>query len=455
MPTTRSTVEEQPQESIQTIRERRYASRKKRNNVNAQSPKQKIMMQFLNAMIEFDKQRILWSEPKERASITLESIEDRVYKGKYKDLGSFKTDIDTLFLSVLPSHSSKDDMNTFKSLYQFAQNCLKFESNRLGEEIDNKQELYKTIALFRPSIDGYVFSDTLVKDPTSTPSHQLPQNIHEMVVYPSQPAKKEEIPTLKQTIAPPPNYPPKMIKHEDKPVVPIQWLDFGAFSSFAPTFDSNNANVSYESTYIGREAKRVKRSKPKEEENAKELNEAWLAKEGLDMKQLLDAIEDKKPDSVEEELAENYQFLQRLIEYQESRIEKGESVDEQELQTVKLLQKNITNMLSRLPPNATANNTEIIEKTMENIPSCEPAYRGSLQPHKIFSYPTTEKAENLPPYANLTPTYTKENWRLVKVPAVNDNSLISMVEQQQINFYTKPPAFVPPQQPFIQHQPRK
>lgn len=231
--------------------------------------------------------------------------------------------------------------------------------------------------------------------------------------------------------------------------------------------------MSYESTYIGREAKRVKRSKPKEEENAKELNEAWLAKEGLDMKQLLDAIEDKKPDSVEEELAENYQFLQRLIEYQESRIEKGESVDEQELQTgklksnnkknqminkgnvVKLLQKNITNMLSRLPPNATANNTEIIEKTMENIPSCEPAYRGSLQPHKIFSYPTTEKAENLPPYANLTPTYTKENWRLVKVPAVNDNSLISMVEQQQINFYTKPPAFVPPQQPFIQHQPRK
>ncbi|EIE80147.1 hypothetical protein RO3G_04852 [Rhizopus delemar RA 99-880] len=425
MPTTRSTVEEQPQESIQTIRERRYASRKKRNNVNAQSPKQKIMMQFLNAMIEFDKQRILWSEPKERASITLESIEDRVYKGKYKDLGSFKTDIDTLFLSVLPSHSSKDDMNTFKSLYQFAQNCLKFESNRLGEEIDNKQELYKTIALFRPSIDGYVFSDTLVKDPTSTPSHQLPQNIHEMVVYPSQPAKKEEIPTLKQTIAPPPNYPPKMIKHEDKPVVP------------------------------SREAKRVKRFKPKEEENAKELNEAWLAKEGLDMKQLLDAIEDKKPDSVEEELAENYQFLQRLIEYQESRIEKEESVDEQELQTVKLLQKNITNMLSRLPPNATANNTEIIEKTMENIPSCEPAYRGSLQPHKIFSYPTTEKAENLPPYANLTPTYTKENWRLVKVPAVNDNSLISMVEQQQINFYTKPPAFVPPQQPFIQHQPRK
>jgi hypothetical protein len=94
--------------------------------------------------------------------------------------------------------------------------------------------------------------------------------------------------------------------------------------------------VSYESTYIGRAAKRVKRSKPKEEENAKELNEAWLAKEGLDMKQILNAIEDKKPDSVEEELAENYQFLQRLIEYQESRIEKGESVDEQELQTGKL-----------------------------------------------------------------------------------------------------------------------
>ena len=122
------------------------------------------------------------------------------------------------------------------------------------------------------------------------------------------------------------------------------------------------------------------------------------------------------------------------------------------------MEENIIKMLSRLPPNATAN-TELIEKTMENIPLCEPAYKGSLLPHKMFSYPTTEKAEVLPPYANLTPTYNKDHWRLVKVPplATGDNNnnntypLLSMVEQQQINFYTKPPAFIPPQQ-FIQQQ---
>lgn len=121
----------------------------------------------------------------------------------------------------------------------------------------------------------------------------------------------------------------------------------------------------------------------------------------------------------------------------------------------------MTDMLARLPPNATTN-TELIEKTMERLPVFEAAYRGTLPPHKIFSFPTTEKAENLPPYANITPTYSKDNWRLVKVPSfpAKDGStnhnypLVSMIEQQQMNFYTKPtfPPSIPP--PVQQQQPQ-
>ncbi|CAO3684686.1 unnamed protein product [Rhizopus stolonifer] len=455
MPNTQSTqVTEEPiKDSLQDAREKKYQERKKRDSCDIQTPKQKVMAQFLTTIIEFDKRRILWSENKENKNVALDSIEDRVYKGKYEDLDSFKSDIDALFLSVLPStHSSKQDMSTFKSLYQFAQDCLKFESKRLNEEIKT-ESVYKTVALFRPSVDGFAFSDTTMKEKSAVSNHDLPQNIYEMVIHPTQPAKQEEVPNLRQTVAPSPNYPPKTMKHEDKPVVPIQWLDFGAFSSFAPTYDSNNANITYESTNMGRASKRLKTFRKEEggEENSDELNAEWLAKEGLDL-QLIENALNKEPENIQEELEQNSRLLEQLASYQESRFKQGESVDNEELQAAELLQKNMINILSKLPPNATVN-SNIVEKSMESIPLCEPAYRGSLQPHKIFSYPTSEKAEILPPYSNVTPTYTKEDWRLVKVPQINDQDrpLISMVEQQQINFYTKPPGFNP-QQTFVPQQ---
>jgi hypothetical protein len=115
-------------------------------------------------------------------------------------------------------------------------------------------------------------------------------------------------------------------------------------------------------------------------------------------------------------------------------------------------------MLSRLPPSATKESSELLEKTMERIPLLEPAYRGTLPPHKIFSFPTTEKAEPLPPYANITPTYSKDNWRLVKVASIPTskentvahaptNNVNSMIEQQHMNFYSKPQAFNTPPHP--------
>lgn len=94
--------------------------------------------------------------------------------------------------------------------------------------------------------------------------------------------------------------------------------------------------MTYENTYIGRTAKRLKVDKidEKDDENVDELNKAWLEKEGLNVNLIEDAF-NKLPSTVEEELANNYQLLEKLMEHQESRIEKGEVVDEKELKTGK------------------------------------------------------------------------------------------------------------------------
>lgn len=63
-------------------------------------------------------------------------------------------------------------MSAFKSLYQFAQDCLKFESKRLNEEIKT-EGVYKTVALFRPSVDGFAFSDTTIKEKAAVSNHDL------------------------------------------------------------------------------------------------------------------------------------------------------------------------------------------------------------------------------------------------------------------------------------------
>ncbi|GAA5815495.1 hypothetical protein MFLAVUS_009007 [Mucor flavus] len=454
-------------------RQARFEARKKPEPLTDASPIQKLMIQFLQVVLNVDTHRLLWTKPEQENSIDWETIEDRVYKGKYKDLSSLKSDFDELLLSILPcTRSSNADMDAFKKLYTFTENSLRFESKRLNEPF-TESDLIQLSSLFRPTADGYAFTDMVMKDPSAGPFTKLPPNVQEIMIHPAPPATKDQVPSLLNVVAPPPKYFPKLAKHEDKPVVPIRWLDFGAFASFAPASDSNNANATYENTYMGRSAKRFKKwekrqlEKPREEITSedKEANSSWAEKEGLDM----DAIEaalNKEPENVSEALERNSQLLQDLVEYQKSRFNGIESawtqVDEKEVEIAKTLEKNMTDMLSKLPPNATTS-VEVIEETMERLPLYESAYRGTLPPHKIFSFPTTEKAENLPPYANITPTYSKDNWCLVKVsPLPTDKDVtyppLSMIEQQQLNFYSKPPFSatnnVPQQQQQQQQQQR-
>lgn len=122
----------------------------------------------------------------------------------------------------------------------------------------------------------------------------------------------------------------------------VHWLDFGAFSSFAPASDSNHANATYENTYMGRSAKRLRKSKqndvPKAEDmetEDAELNAAWLAKEGLDM-DVIEAATNRALDNVNEELERNSELLEELLSYQKTRFSGDQSkwtaVEEKEVE---------------------------------------------------------------------------------------------------------------------------
>lgn len=87
---------------------------------------------------------------------------------------------------------------------------------------------------------------------------------------------------------------------------------------------------------MGRASKRLKTFRKEEggEGNSNELNAAWLAKEGLDL-QLIENALNKEPENIQEELEQNSRLLEQLASYQESRFKQGESVDDEELQAGK------------------------------------------------------------------------------------------------------------------------
>lgn len=154
----------------------------------------------------------------------------------------------------------------------------------------------------------------------------------------------------------------------------VQWLDYGAFSSFAPTRDSNHANVSYESTYMGRAAKRFRRwekkqrnlqtlgkpttpppskqngvsppppSSQKDDGDNDKIDTEWLRKQGLDADAIVaaaqsgsfnvDDLVDNNETNIDGQLERNAELLDYLSQYQEYRFGLGDarwgSIDEAE-----------------------------------------------------------------------------------------------------------------------------
>ncbi|CAO3621794.1 unnamed protein product [Cunninghamella echinulata] len=234
---------------------------------------------------------------------------------------------------------------------------------------------------------------------------------------------------MKHAIQPPFPFPPKFRKHEDKPIIPTQWLDYGTFTSFAPACDSNNANISYEATYMGRAAKRFRRWERKQRKShfiekmnqEDEVDINWLRENGLDAKAIMDIMtinhqhnpinENSLPNGL---LLKNEKLIESLLQYQEYRFALNDStVNEKEQQIAERLEKQLCDMLVQLSPNDIIQQRDI-DLAMDRIPVLlDNAYRGTLSTVKPFAYPTNDKLDPLPPFANMTPTYSKDKWRLI------------------------------------------
>jgi hypothetical protein len=52
----------------------------------------------------------------------------------------------------------------------------------------------------------------------------IAHSVSELIIHPTLPAEKDQIPTLKNIVAPPPKYHSKLPRHETKPVLPSKAL---------------------------------------------------------------------------------------------------------------------------------------------------------------------------------------------------------------------------------------
>lgn len=77
-------------------------------------------------------------------------------------------------LSILSlTRSSLTDTDAFKKLYSFIENSLRFEANRLNQRFNESEALFELSALFRPTPDGYAFTDMTLKDSSAGPLTNL------------------------------------------------------------------------------------------------------------------------------------------------------------------------------------------------------------------------------------------------------------------------------------------
>lgn len=70
------------------------------------------------------------------------------------------------------SHS-RQETNAFTQLYQFTTQRLTFEAKRLNQELESNDDVYRLTALFRPTVDGYAFTDLSLKPKDAKPITDL------------------------------------------------------------------------------------------------------------------------------------------------------------------------------------------------------------------------------------------------------------------------------------------
>jgi hypothetical protein len=180
-----------------------------------------------------------------------------------------------------------------------------------------------------------------------------------------------------------------------------------------------------------------------------DLDEEWLREQGLDAHAIINnlATENHTNDDDDDTatlLERNGKLIAMLQSHQESRFNIASSlsssvdsqavkVDDHEQETGNIeesaslheltlclyftlankLQRQFHTILSQLPPSAVIH-PEDIETAMSRLPMKEAVYRGTLPSSRIFAYPSSDRVDaSPPPFANITPTYSKDRWRMI------------------------------------------
>ncbi|KAI8076340.1 uncharacterized protein BX664DRAFT_344426 [Halteromyces radiatus] len=432
--------------------ETRPSSKPNQNDIQLNQTLQSI----LNILTRHDRYNLTTLEP-------FKNMQQKLTKCHYLNADEFKNDIDILFTKIR-LNAKTQDQRTIEQLYIALLGSIKLETTRLRNQQEghsmmetsslepNDQHWIQT-ALFRPTIDGFMFTDANSNmDQINEP---LPSRIQTIAIHPI-PAETFAVPSMKQVVQLPYRFPSRFLKHEDKPIVPVQWLDYGPFSSFAPACDSNNANACYESTYMGRATKRFRRWERKHRRSHMDTKQStddmdididveWLQNQGLDVDAIVGATmneditttmtddDNNDENHLDNILNKNKKLIEELLIYQERRFASSSDkyptkVDMKEQETADTLQRHFYEILSQLSPSSIIQPQDI-ENAMARLPLQEAAYRGSLPPNKIFAFPSSDKMESSlpPPYANITPTYAKERWRMIDVQGHD----LSYRQQQQ------------------------
>jgi hypothetical protein len=85
---------------------------------------------------------------------------------------TMQSELNTLFSNITTyANQSQEDLNAFKELYAFTNDSLLLEASRMKEEISPLDDsVLEFVSLFRPTNDGYAFTDMIIKDTSKGPA---------------------------------------------------------------------------------------------------------------------------------------------------------------------------------------------------------------------------------------------------------------------------------------------
>ncbi|CAO3660663.1 unnamed protein product [Umbelopsis vinacea] len=422
----------------------------------------KTVHQITSILLSYDRENILsqvQSSPG-KWDISIERIEQKITSREYSDMTDYQADIKQLFWTAaqaLDSHMHE----LLSALYKKAQQLIRAETKRLNahqpenplknsdsscveqvqvaddddtpmEKADDHQPvnsngIHTTAptlsdenvrkSLFQVTADGYVFSD-MSKTPDwisqADKGRELPPNYQEVVIHPS-PLTQQDIGSLSHAV---PNYAEqhRRIDRYEQRMVPVEMLDYGAFASFAPKYDSNSATISFESTYMAKTSKQAWRADQKRREREfygeTSIDTAWLKEHGLDADAILNSVNERDEAQCEvtgdmaTTIEQNAHLLKRLADLQDERFnlqgEVGSSVSEEELKIASILEERLKGAMAQVAPKDLVD-PSTIERAMQRIPTKDPTFRGTLPPTKLFAFTTDEeKVNNASPFAGHT-----------------------------------------------------